>query len=209
MDRVSRHRISCLKFGIQPTSHKADGLPHYTLPALHDPSTGVYISDSVLIAEYLEKTYPSSPSIFPNNTIGLQLPFSDALQPNLEALWTFILPPSGLKLNPPSVAYFRRTREATFGKTLEDLVPKGDDAVAQWAKLKDGLGKVDAWYAKSGGPYLLGNTASWADIVVACYFIWMRIIWGEDSQEWKDISSWHEGRWKGLIDNFKKYETIA
>jgi glutathione S-transferase len=199
----------CVKLGIPPTSTKPDGRAHYTLPALHDPSTGVYISDSLLIAEYLDKTYPSAPSLFPNHTIGVQWPFSDAFTENISALWTFILPPSGLRLNPPSEAYFRRTREASYGKTLEDIVPKGDAAVEQWGKFKEGLDKVDAWYAKSGGPYLLGDTVSWADFSVAGYIVWMRIVWGEDSQEWKDISSWHGGRWKELLNNLKKYEIVV
>ncbi|KAF8965876.1 hypothetical protein BDZ97DRAFT_1810125 [Flammula alnicola] len=198
----------CKKFGILETSKNTDGRPHYTLPAIHDPSTGVYLADSFLIAEYLEKTYPT-PSLFPHNTLGLQTPFNDTYGGQMDALWNFILPATCLVLNPPSEEYFRRTREKLFGTTLEDLVPKGENAVVEWAKYKDGLGKVDTWYAKSGGPFLIGDAVSWADFVVAAYLIWLRIIWGEDSQQWKDITSWHQGRWKILIDNLKKYETIV
>ncbi|KAF9479948.1 hypothetical protein BDN70DRAFT_878247 [Pholiota conissans] len=199
----------CKKLGIAHTSLKADGRPHYTLPAIHDPRTGVYLSDSLLIAEYLEKTYPDAPSLFPHNTLGLQWPFNDLYGNNLAALWSFSLPASCFKLNPPSAAYFRETREATFGKTMEDLIPKGEEGVKEWAKYKEGLGKVDAWYAKTSGPFLMGDTVSWADFVVAAYIVWLRIIWGEDSKEWKDITSWHDGRWKGLIENLKKYETVV
>jgi hypothetical protein len=56
-------------------SEKADGSAHYTHPAIHDPSTGAYISDSILITEYLEKMYPETPHIFPNNTLALQATF--------------------------------------------------------------------------------------------------------------------------------------
>jgi glutathione S-transferase len=49
------------KLGIEPTNHNPDGSALYTLPAIHDSSTGVYIADSTAIAEYLEKTYPSFP----------------------------------------------------------------------------------------------------------------------------------------------------
>ncbi|KAF8192171.1 hypothetical protein BJ912DRAFT_877704, partial [Pholiota molesta] len=195
----------CLKFGIAPTSTDS---PEYTLPAIHDPSTGVYLSDSLLIAEYLEKTYPSTPSLFPNNTIGAQWPFGDAFAANLSALWTFIIPNVRPLLTPRGAALFRQTREAWFGKTLEDLLPKGDAAAEQWGKFKEDLGKVDAWYAKTDGPYLLGDTISWADFSVAGYFIWMRTAFGEDGQKWKDISSWHGGRWKGLLDNLKEYEDV-
>jgi len=46
----------CKNLGIPPTSKNADGSDRYTLPDVHDPSAAVYISDSILIAEYLEKT---------------------------------------------------------------------------------------------------------------------------------------------------------
>ncbi|KAF8960754.1 hypothetical protein BDZ97DRAFT_1281072 [Flammula alnicola] len=197
----------CKKFGILPTSQNPDGSPYFTLPAIHDPSTGVYIADSFLIAEYLEKTYPT-PSLFPYNTLGLQTPFEDTYLGYLDALWSFILPVVCVNLNPPSEEYFRRTREQEFGMKLEDLVPKGEKADAEWEKYKDGLGTVDVWYAKSGGPFLMDDTVSWADFVIAGYVIWLRIVWGEDSQQWKDITSWHDGRWQNLIDNLKKYETI-
>lgn len=200
----------CKKFGIQSTSKKANGEPHYTLPAIHDSSTGVYLSDSFPIAEYLEKTYPDKPSLFPNNTLGLQATFDNLFRDTaLTPLWRFILPAVGTSLNPPSNVYFRRTREASFGKPLEEVIPQGDEAITEWAKFKDGLGKVDVWYSKSGGPFLLGNTPSWADLVIGSWVIWLRIVWGEGSKEWKDISSWHEGRWGKLLDDLKQYQTVV
>src|SRR6266446_9283461 len=65
------------KMGIPPTSKEEDGSDRYTVPAIHDPSTGASIADSVLIAEYLEKTYPDTPKVFPNNTPALQVAFVD------------------------------------------------------------------------------------------------------------------------------------
>jgi len=91
------------------------------------------------------------------------------------------------------------------------MAPRGDAAVAQWAKFRDGLGKVDALYAKNGGegPFLLGKTPSWGDIIVASSLLWLRIIWGEDSPQWKDISSWHDGRWARIVEALKKHETAV
>jgi len=198
----------CRKLGIPPTCKRADGSDRFTLPAIHDPSTGVYISDSVLIAEYLEKTYPDTPQIFPHNTFALQAAFTAAFVNNLSALWNFIVPATYAILTPRSQEYYRRTREKSFGKSLEDIAPKGEAAVAEWAKFRDGLGKVDAWYAKNGGqgPFLLGETPSSGDIDVASCLNWLRVIWGDDSQEWKDISSWNNGRWAAIIEAMKKYE---
>ncbi|KAF9479950.1 hypothetical protein BDN70DRAFT_806127 [Pholiota conissans] len=202
----------CKKLGILPTSTKrAGGGPHYTLPAIHDPSTGAYISESTKIAEYLEKTYPDTPTVFPHNTIGLQWPFNDAYTSLLTPFWMFILPATFEKLHPVSQAYYRTTREAFFGKKIEELMPTGDAATKEWANCKEGLGKVSVWFEKtdSSGPYLLGDRVSWGDFVVASYLVWMRIIWGEDSKEWKDISSWDGGRWKRLVESLKEYETVV
>ena len=198
----------CKKLGIPPTSKNADGSDLYTIPAIHDLSTGVYISDSVLIAEYLDKTYPYTPQVFPHHTHALQAAFTAAFESNLGALWKFIVPATYAMHTPRGQEHVRRTMEKSFGKVLEDIAPKGECAVAEWAQFRDGMGKVDAWYAKNGGqgPFLLGETPSWGDIVVASYLIWLRVVWGEDSQQWKDISSWNDGRWAAIIKALKKYE---
>ncbi|KDR72407.1 hypothetical protein GALMADRAFT_253215 [Galerina marginata CBS 339.88] len=198
------------KLGISPTLKKPDGSPLYTLPAIYDPSTGTYVSESLRIAEYLEKTYPDAPTIFPNNTAGLQMAFTDAFMSKIPKLLPFILPAQVLRLNSPSAEYIRRSREKDFGKTLEEVLPKGEEAVRQWAAYKDGLGTVDAWYSKNGGmgPFLLGETPSWADVVVGAFSMWCRKVWGEGSQEWKDIMSWHDGRWQTIMEGLKKYETV-
>ncbi|CAA7266718.1 unnamed protein product [Cyclocybe aegerita] len=204
--------LLCKKLGIAPTSKKEDGSgrDHYTLPAIHDPATGAYVSDSFAIAQYLDKTYPDTPRIFPEGTEGLQAAFDAAFMANLGELWAFALPAACVRLNPVSEEYFRRTRKAVYGKTMEEMVPKGEEAVRAWKGFEEGLGKVDAWYQKNRGKgnYLLGETLSWGDIAVAGFLIWLRIIWGEESREWKDIESWHGGRWKALIESLKEYETV-
>jgi len=201
----------CKKLGIPPTSKKADGRDHYTLPAIHNPSTGAYVSDSILIAEYLEKTYPGTPQVFPHNTLALQTTFGQAFGDNIGALRNFLVPAIYFKLNPQSQEYFRRTREESCGKAMEDITPKGEAAVEEWAQFRDGLGKVDAWYAKNGGqgPFLLGKAPSWGDIVVGSCLVWLRITLGEDSSKWKDISSWNNGRWAGIVDAMKECETVV
>ncbi|KAF9484206.1 hypothetical protein BDN70DRAFT_798310 [Pholiota conissans] len=204
-DIEKRHK----ELGIPHSSLKPDGTPNYTVPAIHDPSTGVYLSESTDIAEYLEKTYPNTP-IFPHETLGLQWSFVDLFRSTaLSALWQFVVPATYQQMNRASDAYFRLTREKMFGKKLEELAPKGDLGVSEWARFKNDLGKVDVWYSKTNGPYLLGDTISWADIVIAAYLTWFKVVFGKDSQEWKDISSWHGGRWGRLVDNLRKYATVV
>ena len=132
----------CKKLGISPTYKKADGSDHYTLPAIYDPSTGTYIADSIRIAEYLEKTYPDTPQVFPHNTIALQAHFTLAFGSNLSTLWNFIIPATYTKLNPRSQEYFRRTREKSFGKAMEDITPNGRSSETNWERLTRGMRRM-------------------------------------------------------------------
>lgn len=197
----------CKKLGIKPTTKKEDGRDYYTLPAIYDPSTGVYVADSFPIAQYLDKTYPDTPLIFPRNTVGLHRAFTLSFSQNIEPLWDFIIPYTCFMLNPSSSEYFRRTREASFGKTMEDLIPKGDEATAHWAKLREGFSKIAYLYAFTDdlGPFMMGNEISWDDLLLCSFFSWMKIVWGEDDKKWKDITEWDDGRWARLHGELEKY----
>ncbi|KAG5652519.1 hypothetical protein H0H81_004750 [Sphagnurus paluster] len=198
------------KIGALPTSAKA-GAPHHTLPAIHDPSTGSTIADSVLIAEYLDATYPDTPKLFPPGTRALQLAFIDAFMLRLRPIQEFVMLPIYNILNPASEGFFRSTREETFGRTLEQIAPTGAAGEEQWAKLKEGLGVVHGWLekGKADGPFVLGQEPAFVDFFLASYIQWLKVIWGEDSVEWKDISSWHDGRWVALVKALEKYETAV
>lgn len=195
------------KLGIKPTTLKEDGRPHYTLPAIHDPSTGIYIADSLAIAEYLEKTYPDSPSVFPNGTAGLQKAFGVSFAECIEVARAFIIPVTCLRLNPVSAEYFRRTREISYGKKLEDVIPTGTE---EWRKVEQGMDKLHSYLVSTDdkGPYMLGDTISWSDLMISSYLYWLKVIWGEDSKEWKDIASWNGGRWEAHSNALKKYHTV-
>jgi len=199
------------KLGINPTSQNEDGSPAYTLPAIHDPSTGTYIADSIVIAEYLEKTYPDTPSVFPNGTIGLQKAFGPSFFKAINAAWPFILPYVSSKLNPRSDEYFRRTREIAYGKKLEDVVPTGNTRTEEWKKLGKGLETIQSYLVSTDdkGPYMLGDTISWSDLLLFSFLYWFKIIWGEDSAEWKDVASWNGGRWEAHLNALNKYSTVV
>ncbi|TFK31299.1 hypothetical protein BDQ12DRAFT_729683 [Crucibulum laeve] len=68
----------CKKIGIPPSTKKADGSDYYTLPAIYDASTNTGISDSLVIAAYLDKTYPDKPTLLPAGTEALHAAFVDA-----------------------------------------------------------------------------------------------------------------------------------
>ncbi|KAJ6530958.1 hypothetical protein DFH09DRAFT_1183768 [Mycena vulgaris] len=197
------------EIGAAPTSNKRDGRPHYTLPMIHDPSTGTVVSDSTKIALYLDATYPDTPRLMPMGTIGLHRAFEDAGNAAITPLYPFALPPTNARLNPASEVYFRRTREEAWGVTpFENLVPTGEKQVVEWAKLKEGFGKMDEWVRANGegGAYLMGEAPCFADIWMASYVLWIKLVMPE---RWEEIKEWHGGRWATLLGNMEKYESVV
>ncbi|KJA24356.1 hypothetical protein HYPSUDRAFT_162101, partial [Hypholoma sublateritium FD-334 SS-4] len=198
MPDVAAH---CQKLGISPTTNKSDWNIIHALPAIHDLSTGIYLSDSVRIAEYLETQYPDGPQIFPRNTIGLQIDFEDCLNAKLASLWEFVVPPIWHILNPTSQVYYRTTREKAWGKTLEDITPSGDDRAGQWKKVEAGFSGMAVWYSKKsgGGPFMMGSQVSWVDFVVGGHLMWFNKAWRDDDPKWKAIMLWNSGMWTTLL----------
>ncbi|KAG7088020.1 hypothetical protein E1B28_012057 [Marasmius oreades] len=201
---------TCKRIGAAPTTTKSDGTPLYTLPVIRDPSTGIAISDSPRIADYLEKTYPDTPRLFPPGTRALQAAFYDEFEDNHLKMASFVIPKVALILNPRSFEFFKEDRSKRFGSiAMEDLYPKGEKKVELWKRWKDTWGVVASWMEDTD-TFIMGNdTITFADFVVAGWVIWPRHLWGEDSEEWKDIASWHGGRWGRLIERLSEYETIV
>ena len=197
--------------GIPPSSIRPDGTPDYTCPAIYDPSTKTSLSESALIAEYLDKQYPDTPKIFPVGSRALQYAFLDQFLGSIVPLFQFAVPATYRILNKESDAYFRATREAMFGTKIENITPTGAEREVEWAKVKAVFNTVDGWLqlAKADGPYLLGKEPGFVDFVVAGYVLWMKNIWGDESAEWKDIKTWNEGRWEKYIDGLKVYRTAT
>jgi len=199
----------CKKIGAEPSMIRKDGTPYYSLPVIQDPKTGAIISDSARIAEYLDSTYPDTPKLIPAGTHTLQKAFCVAYDSVTEPLVQYIIPAVAKILRPKSEEYFVRTREASFGKKLEDLWPTGEAHEVAWKEVEAGFGKVDRWLNEpmnEGKPFVMGDTMSLADFMIAGEMQWCMTGFGEESDLWKDMMKWHGGRWAKLIDNFKKYE---
>ncbi|KAL0578009.1 hypothetical protein V5O48_003959 [Marasmius crinis-equi] len=196
---------TCKKIGVPPTGKKLDGSDLYTVPFIDDPSTGAKIADSLLIAKYLDVTYPDTPTIIPPGTSALQAAFSDAFMSKMTPLWQFALPKSTYVLNPRSEEYTRRTRLPLFGMTMEEMYPKGEKKVAEWQRLKAAFGDIDRWLGKEG-VFVMGDTLSFSDFVIAAFILWCRFLFGTNSDEWRDISSWNDRRWEQLLQSLKQYE---
>jgi len=103
--------------GIAHTVCNPDGTPRYTLPVLYDPNTGLYISESLNTANYVEKTYSlkshgnNIPSVFPARTEGLHVAVSNlfmisVVMPNFPIIAVTI----GEGLNSRSLDFYRIPR---------------------------------------------------------------------------------------------------
>jgi maleylpyruvate isomerase len=112
--------------------------PRTTVPVLEDQ--GVFIAESVAIAEYLEETYPQHP-LFPSTPVERAQVRSLAEMIN-----------SGIQ----------PFHNAMVLKYVTDTLHADAKAWADhWVQL--GLTAVEAVAAKSAGKFLVGDTFTWAD----------------------------------------------
>ncbi|KAH7913834.1 hypothetical protein BJ138DRAFT_1145100 [Hygrophoropsis aurantiaca] len=200
--------VLALKIGAIPTGVKPDGKPLYTLPIIQDPNTGKVIADSFAIAEYLDETYPNAPTLFPRGTKALFAAFEAGIVNAIGPIVRLQLALSPL-LNGPSEKYYRSTREALFGMKIEEMSPIGEKRDEDLAKFKASLASVDEWLAKSNGEYVMNDTVSYADAILNAWLIWIKLVHGADSEVWKNIANWNEGRWAKHLKAMEEFTAIV
>ncbi|KAJ7695989.1 hypothetical protein B0H17DRAFT_1131170 [Mycena rosella] len=195
----------CKEIGAEPSMIRKNGSPYYSLPVIHDPNTGAVVSDSARIADYLDATYPDTPVLTPAGTHTLQKAFQAAFDSATNPVIPYIMPAVARILRPRSEEYFVRTREASFKQKLTEMEPTGEAHETAWKELQAGYGKISGWM-KEGDSFVMGNTISFADLLIAGELQWCMKGFGAESEKWKDMLTWHGGRWAKLIDDLKKYE---
>jgi glutathione S-transferase len=166
-----------------------------TVPILVDgPNT---IRDSWAIATYLEDTYPTTNSLFggPEGRAlarFLSLWSDSALQP---ALFQVIIGDLFAAVHPDDKAYFRETREARLGKTIEEAHAARPEKMAG---LKSALTPLRLLLAEQ--PFVCGAKPAYGDYIAFGGFQWARsvspypLLQGEDA-----ILGWR-GRMLDLYD---------
>ncbi|KIK62816.1 hypothetical protein GYMLUDRAFT_223387 [Collybiopsis luxurians FD-317 M1] len=198
------------KIGALPTTVKHDGSPMYTVPAIYDDSTEVAIADSVLIAEYLDKTYPDTPVLIPRGTYALQNAFQEFLFSKLMPLWILTIPDVPSKcLNPRSAEYFEKHRSLDFGvPSLEVMRVTGEAREAQWLKVQEIFGSFHKMM-KDSDTWIMGDKPSFVDFVLASMILSIKTLYGKESKEYQNVMSWHGGRWGRIMTIFdEKYSTV-
>lgn len=190
--------------GAKPTGTKF-GQPWYTLPIIHDDTTGVVLSESIHIAEYLDQTYPDTPRLMPDGTFSLHTALVAAIRailPTTLALRNAIL--TAKYLNPQSREYYIRTREKMYARPFEQWTMTDEQVKVGIEQLEAALDNVSTWY-KNESPFF-GNQLGFADMILAGYLRWCLGLWGQDSEEWKKIAGCSGGRWGRLIESLNAHE---
>ena len=130
-------------------------------------------SNSWAIANYLEDTYPDRPSLFGGEggrAVGRMLNWwGDVVV--IAGIFPLIIADIPLRLKPVDAAYFRKTREARFGKPLEEIMAGRDKAVEGFRKSLDPLRLT-----LKTQPYLGGEAPNYADYIVFGPFQWARVV---------------------------------
>lgn len=130
------------------------------------------VVDSWTIAGYLEETYPDRSPLF---TAGAGRPLTLLLKTWMErtlhpAISRMILVDILGCLHEKDHAYFRQTREAAFGATLEEVVADRDAGLPEFRKM---LEPLRATLRET--PFLGGAAPAFADYVAFGTFQWARV----------------------------------
>lgn len=204
----------------------ADGSDFYTLPILEDPATGTKVGDSFDIAVYLHKQYPGSGGdLFPPQTLDYEfkpdnpilVPLSDCSASEFPeyarfnmmvdaAFTTHVqLTLQGFPFDPASeqgtkAEFMRRANASSWD--FFDL--SGEAREKTMASFRETLGGLAKLFARdASGPFLLGEKASYADLMVGAWLRMMYLTLPEE--EWKQVRSWHDGIFGRLHDALDVY----
>jgi glutathione S-transferase len=147
--------------------------PHHSekVPVLLDGETSV--ADSWAIANYLEDNYPDRPSLFGGEggrAMARMLNWWGDVTV-MGGMFPLIVADIPSLLKPVDAAYFRKTREARFGKPLEEVGAERDKSVESFRKTLDPMRQTLKTQA-----YLGGDAPNYADYIVFGPFQWARVV---------------------------------
>lgn len=214
-----------------PASRKfADGSPYHTLPVLSDPATGRILGDSLEIATYLQKQYPSSGAgdLFPPQELGfvfgrdleLHAPIAEAaveghiaayakFNTNVDAAFSAHaqLGVQEFPFDPATAEENKAEFSRRIGVPWEMLGISGEERGKLLRSFEETLGGLASLYNRdASGPFLIGDRASYADFIVGGWLHWARgTLPGE---EWKALKGWHNGIFGRLHEALEVFAQI-
>ena len=206
----------CQELGVSANRTLPDGTPYHTLPVIQDSSTGKNLGDSFEIALYLDKTYPTSPTLIQPGTTGLTAAFNA----QVDGLFTkyVILAdqmPFDVRIADKVKDIFAKRASAMGIKDLrmsdearEALFVRFEKALGEFVKAYYHVGgTTDYFWAQTGtqikgteqvGPYLEGDTPTYADFIVGAWLAAMEA--SMKPVDWERVKSWQNGFWGRLHD---------
>ncbi|WFU42653.1 glutathione S-transferase family protein [Bradyrhizobium sp. CB82] len=137
---------------------------------LHDDKPVV---DSWTIANYLEDTFPDRPSLFGGEGGRAMAKILNGWGDIaiIGGIFPLIIADIPKNLEKVDADYFRRTREARFGKPLEEIMASRDSAVVAFRKSLDIMRLTLKTQA-----FLGGQAPNYADYIVFGGFQWARVV---------------------------------
>ena len=147
--------------------------PHQSekVPVLLDGETSV--ADSWAIANYLEDSYPERPSLFGGGggrAMGRMMNWWGDITV-IGGMFPLIVADIPGHLKPADAVYFRKTREARFGKPLEEVVAGRDKSVEGFPRALDPMRLTLKTQA-----FLGGDAPNYADYIMFGGFQWARVV---------------------------------
>lgn len=164
-----------LAFESVPTRFTAvkgvEGGVYGTVPVIHDGEW--VVGDSFTIALYLEESYPTRPSLFAGEGGKAAARFIErwsqlTVHPFIGAA---VLMDIHDRLAPEDQAHFRTSREARFGRPLEEVPADRDSRLQGFRAKLEPLRSMLTYQ-----PFIGGERPLFADYIVAGAFQWLRVI---------------------------------
>lgn len=203
---------------IGPSAINPDGTPFFSVPAIIDvdDTTGeikAALADSLEIAKYLDTAYPDTPKLVTDAEAHEK--FVIELRSIMKPFYFFVFRATLEKLNDRSKAHFSRSHVAAIrgdsdAQTIEEIVVSPEALEERWkGDVKSAFDALDHRLGEEReGKWVLGDTVSFSDLILAAFLIWSKATLGEESQEWKDVMSWNGGRWERFYQHFSRYEVV-
>ncbi|KAH8702797.1 hypothetical protein GQ44DRAFT_778400 [Phaeosphaeriaceae sp. PMI808] len=210
-----------------PATRKLDdGTDFHTLPMLATPD-GTVLGDTFDIANFLDDNYPDSGSgrLFPDDATGNGLAYVSPHENtvffapittnvgakheayarfNLHVDATFsahvVLVAGNMPLNPETAEGVKEqfVRRAHL-KSWEDVCIAGEARTQVFGAFEEALGTLAALFdVHDGGPFLEGERANYADLIVGG---WVNMMFRTlEREEWEAFRGWHGGAFGRLHD---------
>jgi len=141
------------------------------VPVLLDGDSSV--ADSWAIANYLEDAYPDLPSLFGGEggrAMGRMMNWWGDISV-VGGIFPLIVADIPPHLKPADAEYFRKTREARFGKPLEEVAAGRDKSVETFRRSLEPMRQTLKTQA-----FLGGEAPNYADYIVFGVFQWARVV---------------------------------